>query len=974
MSTDNTIKISLKESSNTKAFSTGNLVHQIEFDKTVKWIDEAVDKLEEQLSYFKRHNSFEVRHQDTISILGSRGSGKSSFLMSLLKNYDKSPKVAVLPIIDPTLIEDKGHVFLTIIACIKKLVEEKLTSKICEPQSFEASQHKGWKNSLQELAHGLPYTDCLHLNNSSWQDPEYIMDKGLRAVGSAKDLEHNFHKFVKESLSILDKKAFILPLDDIDVDFKKGWPVLETLRKYITTPQIISLISGDIDLFSKAIRKQQWANFGKALLKNESENLSKLNVYNNLVTEMEGQYLQKVMKPERRIHLRTLLEKLTTYKAVINIKTVVKDGKEDKKEVGVSIEEYYQDIFRRFGINNSYQANVYIEFLLNSPLRTQIQFLSIFENKTDDIEVFDPFLSDLYEMQIDVDLAKNSSLLLVVVILQLLLKEEMLSEAYQLQPTTTDLSLNKSILALGLLFSQKVKKHPFLIFDYLIKIGYIRNLLPSLGYQNTNTFESKLLPSLNGLCRHSEIFQDKELNKVMGSIQAYLSEYVGIADVKNERGQRISCDLSINKITKGTVSKLFMEANDNSLEKILLSLPITVASKELSSTSTYLYSIYTLLAVIRDIVICPIGQNINKRIFELSQICYYATPNFKQNTAGNINIDNDDIKEQRIHDINDELVDRLARLLIEWKQEFINQGIVVSPHMLGKISTRFYYAMSNANIAAKKVSEKAIKKVEKEENEALEYLEKSRRLFQETKKVAEKASAKFKDCFIKHQKLQFSVNQLTNELDSEEISIQKAESLLDDLYDKYNINKSFYDNKNLPRSILKEIEAAKSAVKKTENKHNEILNKSKVTNDSLHKSTETLQLSFIESEKQKENLKQCKQEFIQADEIYKELQALDNRIIAYRDSYKQYMHLSIVIFCNSVLVEDVRENGADMGNVNNNNPRTSNNVFIENLKSIYNTLKKAEEPMNLKFSQWLLSCPLLLVYLNKGFLETRLII
>ena len=61
----------------------------------------------------------------------------------------------------------------------------------------------------------------------------------------------------------------MLFFDDADNDFSKGWPVLETLRKYLTSPQLIILISGDLDLFSYLVRKKQWTNFGKALLKNE---------------------------------------------------------------------------------------------------------------------------------------------------------------------------------------------------------------------------------------------------------------------------------------------------------------------------------------------------------------------------------------------------------------------------------------------------------------------------------------------------------------------------------------------------------------------------------------------------------------------------------------------------------------------------------------------------------------------------------
>ncbi|MCD8079453.1 MAG: hypothetical protein LUF04_03295 [Bacteroides sp.] len=58
-----------------------------------------------------------------------------------------------------------------------------------------------------------------------------------------------------------------MAFDDVDTDFAKGWPVMETIRKYLTSPQLITILSGDINLYTLLIRKKQWENFGKPLLK-----------------------------------------------------------------------------------------------------------------------------------------------------------------------------------------------------------------------------------------------------------------------------------------------------------------------------------------------------------------------------------------------------------------------------------------------------------------------------------------------------------------------------------------------------------------------------------------------------------------------------------------------------------------------------------------------------------------------------------
>lgn len=238
------IIINLQESSNARKFEVGNIIHQREFDRAIALINKKI---------YRSDLNEKIRYNDTISILGPRGSGKTSFLLSLQAYYKKGKKikeVEVLDIIDPTLIEEKGHVFLTIISLISETVESKLKISDCTPCSTSYPNMKEWKDKLRKLADGLPSIDGVGsgLDYSNWQDAEYIMDKGLKSVKAAINLEVNFNELVCCALKILGKKVFIISLDDIDVDFRKGWPVLETIRKYLTSPQIIILLSGDLKL------------------------------------------------------------------------------------------------------------------------------------------------------------------------------------------------------------------------------------------------------------------------------------------------------------------------------------------------------------------------------------------------------------------------------------------------------------------------------------------------------------------------------------------------------------------------------------------------------------------------------------------------------------------------------------------------------------------------------------------------------
>lgn len=693
--------INLSDSHNAKAFATNNLIHNREFKLVKRWIAERIEKapILNNLIFEEKNQFSNVRLHDTISILGSRGSGKTTFLYSLLYSYRENEEVEVLDIIDPTLIEDKGHVFLTIISQIKKKVDDKLSKNDCNPESTSFQQKRAWESKLRRLAAGIPSLDGVGQGYESWQDPEIIMYKGLSSVAAAKNLEADFVNLVKYALSILKKRVFIISFDDIDINFQRGWPVLETIRKYLTSPHIITLLSGDLRLFSKAIRKQQWENFGKALLINEGELLCNISDYNDLVTEMEGQYLLKVLQSQRRVNLTTLLEKKN-----INGGTDLEISINDKT---LKIEEHYNNILRKFAIQNKYQANAYRSFLLNLPIRTQIQFLSAFESESENnlksLDFISPFISDLYEKRVDIDMAKSNSTYLVPIILKLLINERVLNDGYQLQPTTLDTSLNSSLMSLSFLFSANTFKNPYLIFNYMVRIGYVRNLLNSLGYRekiNSSQDTVKVMnkPSIEGLCEHASIFDDK----VLKDVASYMTAYIQGANIQNKsKDNNVSGIIELPALEiKGKKRKESIKwriddvmQNASSFVRTISYLPFSISE---NNRGNYIpvYSVYVLLAAIGELIRKVKQNDLSKGVLELSQVRSYPMPSFQGMTIGGDITDVEILGEYNILEEKNEVKEFNSRFAT-WVNSYDSEHILLSPHLLGKISTRFYYSLGN---------------------------------------------------------------------------------------------------------------------------------------------------------------------------------------------------------------------------------------------------------------------------------------
>lgn len=712
--------IILKSSDHAKEFDYKNLVYRNELYKIFELVARALKLVKDEPNKKYLHN--------TITLLGSRGSGKTSFLLSVKNLIEGKGNhayadidlsvIQVLEIIDPTLIEEKGHVFLNVISLIADLVEKKLDKNECSPANDKASiiTRKEWRSSLNKLAAGLPSIDGIGSHNAdSWQDPEFVMDIGLKSVAAAQKLFDNFNEFLERSLSILNKEIFLLIFDDIDVDASKGWAVLETIRKYFTSSRLITIMSGDLELYTTVVRQKKWQNFGEEILKYEGTHAyagNGLNEFQKQVTKLTAQYMLKIMQPQYRIRLNTLLHRKIINKD-LGINIVFDDKNQDAKIY--ELELLYEKIFSHFGILNKVQVEVFSTFLLDQPLRSQIQFLlvlaDISENKNNEFDnniLADIFLSDLLEQKVDISIAANTPKYLVSVILNLLLHKRNLEDLYQLQPTTTDDSFNATLFTLNFLLVNTIRnENRFVIFDYLFKIGYLRNLMTIVPYRKEGQ-SNTLQPSIEDLCERAGLFNDNIFRDSIGKVQSYLYGVLDLEGTVNVINpyfiQLRALQSTVKRSHTDRIDAVFLEANR--AEKILGYMPCFSASFSYKNESRIGYSVYLLLAAIGEIVkqyeTVLRNERENTRISllkqllkELSQLRSYPVVGFTKRQTDNIPAEQleavDDLEEYEYPE--DRSEDHLASSILLWLES--GKSIATASHLLGKISTRFFYAMNN---------------------------------------------------------------------------------------------------------------------------------------------------------------------------------------------------------------------------------------------------------------------------------------
>lgn len=692
------ITIKLSNSLSANKFGEEERIHHKAFEKVLNLIDEQKGAC---LNYDPEEEDGFRRSNNAISIFGERGVGKTSFLMSL-RNHLKTAKeeaeenlkygdIYLLPTIDPTLIEEKGHIFLLIISLLDKAVKNYL--KEGNNRDIDADE-RNWSINKALLAKGLPSlkVDGMTYHEPQWNEDEYVMNRGLESVTAAFDLEKNFHKLVHLALDILGKKAFVLMFDDIDVDFKRGWDLLETARKFLTTPQLILIISGNMKLFSKNVRKQQWHNLGKELLINEKDEKGAHEYYNQLVNEIEGQYLLKILNSENRVYL---------YDVGRNIQMNGDEYMVDNGFESLTLDESYAKVLRLYGVYGSSNIRVFIDFLESTSMRTQVHFLYNalqMEQHVDNnnyMAAISAFSSRIYAQNINIELAANADLFCSV-LMHYMIERKSVEDTYQLLPIFDDTDTNSVMSGFSFLFAILCRNNKGIVFDYLTKVCTLRNCMRFLSYdkiENVADFETYddriIYATANTFCKEIGMFQKRNLRSIIGNAMA--------TTISLNRKQTL--DASVRILGFGGLAKEKKEVLINRIDQVLESrgieqvlgyLPLVCLLHSDKNERELYYSFNALIANVGQLIHFETKDGILQALLVACQPVSYQIKSgvsVGDNTEAELNA------EIEISFDEDSLM-LISEAIYFWKEQY-SETCAYAPYLYGRIATRFFFAQAN---------------------------------------------------------------------------------------------------------------------------------------------------------------------------------------------------------------------------------------------------------------------------------------
>lgn len=295
---DENVVIDLSQNETSILETSATQIQQNAYKKLRKKIQDQVISIGE-FSYkdIKDTDIIYPRAHNAILIEGTRGSGKTTFLLKSLERLkeDEILKLSVLRLIDPTLIETKENIVVVILSAIDTALND------------VKGDARSLNDAREALAEGLGLLDGIgspSAYGAEWEDAKWVMSQGLRKAQKGRDFEKKLGAYIEQALKLINKKAFILTFDDVDTNFSHGHTILETVRKYLTHPGLIIILSGDLELYGRLLRKNIYLSFGDQLLDRDSGvmDLSKKSI-GDAILELEEQYLLKIAPPQNRISM-----------------------------------------------------------------------------------------------------------------------------------------------------------------------------------------------------------------------------------------------------------------------------------------------------------------------------------------------------------------------------------------------------------------------------------------------------------------------------------------------------------------------------------------------------------------------------------------------------------------------------------------------------------------------------------------------
>ncbi len=566
-------------------------------------------------------NYFNEEHANIISILGERGSGKSSVLISLkkiLKEESQNIEYAndsytiknclFLPnLIDPSVIEDCGSILTLIISLLFKGFDEM-------ESSLSEDERRKIVNKFIKLSEIISILD----NRSKTNDALDDLLSNTEVYNISTKLEELIDNYLELKSKNAIYKQLVIVIDDIDLNQKGCYKMLEELRKYFCLTNVIVVISASLrdltNVVSSYFNDNYKSNYDFIVYQQVVSSKNKNDIYNYNLEQLTKQYLVKVLPYPLRINININQDKYINY--ILN----------SYEEIGFYLGNFSKGATRIFLPENmrgiiqfvyelertTHKIFIIIKYFLNN-LRIYkkytltdnlIDLNCILNFKNNDIKIFENLKKQLKELLNNFDFNEESQVnyykcIYICFIYKRLIDLSNERANFSLEVNET---FNRLILDVSKLYTEFFEKNDEILI-------YEKN--NDYGYLFKDNFHNKKIKNenenLNGLNLLDIIewkniegwAEKKELNLNLNNLLNNLIIYIRLKKLENKNNfnsfineletLRITFGINIQDIRKNIESNNFYNkyVKKNIPESVLSTLRTAIKDKTAFSSETF---------------------------------------------------------------------------------------------------------------------------------------------------------------------------------------------------------------------------------------------------------------------------------------------------------------------------------------------------------------------------------------------------
>ena len=248
----------------------------------------------------------DIYDNNIIAFIGERGAGKTSCMYSALKivkdaqekddwrpiygeHYKPKKKIKLLKTIDPSFFDTKHNILEMLIGEMYRELKQRKERNVSDLNRDKLhtllAQFQETKRHLRFLSSD---------GNPFGQDDEL---EELDYLSSGADLRDSISLLIQRFLELTGDDVLMIGIDDIDLNTKEGYSMVEKIRKYLILPQVVILFAVKLDQLASVIQLELTKQFKEVLDKEYGS------VSDSDISEMAERYLNKLIPLQARIFI-----------------------------------------------------------------------------------------------------------------------------------------------------------------------------------------------------------------------------------------------------------------------------------------------------------------------------------------------------------------------------------------------------------------------------------------------------------------------------------------------------------------------------------------------------------------------------------------------------------------------------------------------------------------------------------------------